>query len=82
MRRSRKFCQRGSNSDKVVFVLFFRGARLQRSPKAGNYRPARETSFAGRPIWIRTCWTTISIWMDEWISDERLTFLAYINSNR
>ena len=37
-----------------VIRLFFRGARLQRHPKAGNYRPASERPlkwcFAGGPI--------------------------------
>ena len=57
MRGSRKFCQRGSNSDNVLFLFFsffFRGERLQRPPKAGNYRPASKTPFqwrfAGGPI--------------------------------
>ena len=63
MRGSRKFCQMVSNSDMffvVVFFIFFcllllfRGARLQRTSKPDNYRPASGTPFqwrfAGGPI--------------------------------
>ena len=62
MRGSRKFCQRGTNSDKFFFsFLFLRGERLQKPPKAGNYRPASETPlkwhFAGEPIMAHIeCW--------------------------
>ena len=53
---SRKYCQRGSNSDK-----FFRGARLQKTLKAGNNWTASETPlkwrFAGGPIMTHIeCW--------------------------
>ena len=46
-----------------LFFFFFRGARLQRPSKAGNYRPASETPlkwrFAGGPIMVHR-------WMLTW----------------
>ena len=49
MRGSRKFCQRGSNSEKCFCYCFFqlirRGERIQITLKAGHHRPNRETPF-------------------------------------
>ena len=46
MRGSRKFCQKGSDSDNVFFSSFFsffmRGERIQIALKAGHYQPASE----------------------------------------
>ena len=47
MRGSRKFCQRGSNSDNVFGVCFFQLMRGKRAsechPKAGHHRSTSET---------------------------------------
>ena len=51
MRRSRKFCQRGSNSANVFlsfFLFFFEGERIEIPLKAGQYWPTSETSFKWR----------------------------------
>ena len=49
MRGSRKFCQRGSNYDKVFFlVLCGGGGRIQIPLLAGHQRPACETPFKWR----------------------------------
>ena len=50
MRGSRKLCQRGSNSDNVLFFSSFsmRGKRIQITIKAGQHRPASETPFKWR----------------------------------
>ena len=57
---SRKFCQRGSNFDIFVFVLFFslmRGGRIQIPLLVGHQRPASETPFkwrfAGGPMMVQ-----------------------------
>ena len=44
IRESRKFCQRGSNSDNFILM---RGNRIQIALKAGHHRPASETLNAG-----------------------------------
>ena len=43
MRRSRKFCHRGSNSDK--FFLVVEGRRIQIPLVGGHHWPASETPF-------------------------------------
>ena len=45
MHGSRKFCQKGSNSDKFVFCLFcfFEGSEAPKTTLGGNYRPTSET---------------------------------------
>ena len=59
MCRSRKFCQRGSNTDSFVFVfLVDRMERIEMPLKVGHHWPASETplkwQFAGMPI--MECW--------------------------
>ena len=44
MRGSRKFCQRGSNSDTIIFWLM-RWDRIQIPLKASHHRPTSETPF-------------------------------------
>ena len=62
MRGSRKFCQRGSNSDKFFFVLFFRGERgAKNHNEQAKFRPTSKTPlkwrFADRPIMAHIeCW--------------------------
>ena len=52
MRGSRKFCQRGSNFDKVFFFFHFqfdkKGGRIQIPLLAGHPRPVSETHFKCR----------------------------------
>ena len=48
MHGSRKFCQRGSNSDFFVF-FFVRGERIQIALKAGHHQPASETPIDSGP---------------------------------
>ena len=61
---SRKFCQMGSNSDKVFFFFFGGGGGLvdeeievQAATKTGHYRPYSETPlkwrFADRPMMVQ-----------------------------
>ena len=47
MRGSRKFCQKGSNSDNVFFFLM-RGERIQIGIKEGNHRPPAKRHY---PWW-------------------------------
>ena len=46
MRGSRKFCQRGSNSDNIFSDN--EGERIQIPLKVGHHRPASETPFKWR----------------------------------
>ena len=45
MRESRKFCQRGSSSDNVFFVVVLFDERIQIPLREGHHRPASETPF-------------------------------------
>ena len=58
MRGSRKFCQRGSNTDKFFFVLFFRGE--------GGSKNHHEQAFIGLPAKRRPIMADIECWFCSW----------------
>ena len=50
MRESRKFCQRGSNTDVFIGFFFIRGKGIQIALNAGHNQPAFKWRFADGPM--------------------------------
>ena len=63
MRRSRKFCQRGSNSDRVFLT---RRNRIQITLKLGHHRPAGKRHLNGI---LLACpwWLNIECWLGSFV---------------
>ena len=65
MRGSRKFCQRGSNSDNVYFFLM-REERIKIALKEGHHRPAGERHLNGVSLAGRR-WPNIECWLGSFV---------------